>query len=437
VASCRIRQGDRGPVRPDLGRPGQRVHATRLGERVGRADHHLARHASEVGALAADQARLDPHHRQARLGQLSGHLLPADAQPDHDHIDLVRHDRQLHPSRQPTPNRRTYREDMTGLPSRRLGAQLTVPAVGLGCMGMSDFYGPSNEADSLAVLDRAADLGATVWDTSDMYGKGANEALLSRWFATRGRRAEITLATKFGIVRGTRGARQICGDPAYVREACDYSLARLGVDTIDLYYQHRVDPSVPIEDTVGAMAELVRAGKVRYLGLSEAGAETIRRAHAVHPIAALQSEWSLWSRDIESGPVPAARELGIGIVPYSPLGRGFLTGALELGSLSRGDFRGHLPRLAGENLDANQRIVAAVADLARRYSVHTGQIALAWVLARGDDVVPIPGTRRVSYLEQNVAAAAITLSETDLTELDALADLVAGQRYPDMSGIGA
>ena len=339
---------------------------------------------------------------------------------------------------------------MTGLPTRRLGAQLTVPAVGLGCMGMSDFYGPSNEADSLAVLDRAADLGATFWDTSDMYGKGANEALLSRWFATRGRRDEITLATKFGIVRGARGARQVCGDPAYVREACDYSLARLGVATIDLYYQHRVDQSVPIEETVGAMAELVTAGKVRYLGLSEAGAETIRRAQAVHPIAALQSEWSLWSRDIEgppyaasaaysasAGPVPAARELGIGIVPYSPLGRGFLTGALELGSLSRADFRGHLPRLAEQNLDANQRIVAAVAAMAQRYGVHTGQIALAWVLSRGDDVVPIPGTRRVSYLEQNVAAAGITLTGTDLAELDALGDQVAGDRYPDMSGIGA
>ncbi len=206
----------------------------------------------------------------------------------------------------------------TSLPSRRLGAELTVPAPGLGCMGMSDFYGPSNEAECHAVLDRAADLGVTFWDTSDMYGKGANEALISRWFATRGRRDEITLATKFGIVRGAGGNRVVCGRPDYVREACDYSLARLGLDTIDLYYQHRVDPDVPIEETVGAMADLVTAGKVRYLGLSEAGAETIRRAHAVHPIAALQSEWSLWSRDIEAGPVPACRELGIGIVPYSP-----------------------------------------------------------------------------------------------------------------------
>ena len=326
---------------------------------------------------------------------------------------------------------------MTELPSRRLGAELTVPAVGLGCMGMSDFYGPSNDADSLAVLDRAVELGATFWDTSDMYGKGANEALLSRWFATRGQRDRVILATKFGIVRGARGARQICGDPAYVREACDYSLARLGVDTIDLYYQHRVDPQVPIEETVGAMGELVAVGKVRYLGLSEAGAETIRRAQATHPIAALQSEWSLWSRDIEAGPVPTARELGIGIVPYSPLGRGFLTGALAVDSLPRGDFRAHLPRLAGENLDANQRIVAAVSEIAQRYGVHTGQIALAWVLARGDDVAPIPGTRRVSYVEQNVAAAGITLAPQDLAELDALGEQVAGDRYPDMSGIGA
>jgi aryl-alcohol dehydrogenase-like predicted oxidoreductase len=222
-----------------------------------------------------------------------------------------------------------------------------------------------------------------------------------------------------------------------VKEACDYSLARLGIDTIDLYYQHRVDPSVPIEDTVGAMAELVQAGKVRYLGLSEAGAETIRRAHAVHPIAALQSEWSLWSRDIEGGPVPAARELGIGIVPYSPLGRGFLTGALDLESLPRTDFRAYLPRLHGDNLDANQRIVATVAELAGRYNVHTGQIALAWVLARGDDVAPIPGTRRVSYLEQNVGAADVTLSADDLARLDGLHAHVAGDRYPDMSGIGA
>jgi aryl-alcohol dehydrogenase-like predicted oxidoreductase len=322
------------------------------------------------------------------------------------------------------------------LPARRLGAGLTVPAVGLGCMGMSDFYGPSSESDSMAVLDRAADLGATFWDTADMYGKGANEALLSRWFATRGSRDRITLATKFGIVRGAVGARSICGRPEYVRESCDYSLARLGVEVIDLYYQHRVDPQVPIEETVGAMAELVTAGKVRYLGLSEAGADTVRRAHAVHPIAALQSEWSLWSRDIEDGPVAACRELGIGIVPYSPLGRGFLTGRLDVAGLAEGDFRRSNPRMTGAALSANQRVVAAVAEVAKRLDAQTGQVALAWVLARGDDVAPIPGTRRTAYLEQNVAAAAVTLSADDLADLDRLSAEVVGDRYPDMTPIG-
>jgi aryl-alcohol dehydrogenase-like predicted oxidoreductase len=311
-----------------------------------------------------------------------------------------------------------------------------VVAVGLGCMGMSDFYGPSNEADCLAVLDRAVDLGVTFWDTSDMYGKGANEALLSRWFATRGRRDAVTLATKFGIVRGAGRDRSVCGRPEYVREACHYSLARLGVDVIDLYYQHRVDPSVPIEETVGALSDLVREGKVRYIGLSEAGPETIRRAHATHPIAALQSEWSLWSRDIEDGPVPVCRELGIGIVPYSPLGRGFLTGRLEVDALPRGDFRASNPRMTGDALDANRKLVEAVAAIAARHNVHTGQIALAWVLAQGDDVAPIPGTRRIAYLEQNAAAAAVKLTEADLSELDSLHAQVVGDRYPDMTGIG-
>jgi aryl-alcohol dehydrogenase-like predicted oxidoreductase len=324
---------------------------------------------------------------------------------------------------------------VTEQPTRHLGAELTVPAVGLGCMGMSDFYGPSNDADSMAVLDRAVEVGCTFWDTSDMYGKGANEALISRWFATRGGRDRITLATKFGILRAA-GGRAISGRPEYVKEACHYSLARLGIDTIDLYYQHRVDPQVPIEETVGAMAELVTAGKVRYLGLSEAGSETIRRAQAVHPIAALQSEWSLWSRDIEDGPVPTARELGIGIVPYSPLGRGFLTGALDRANLAADDFRRYQPRLIGDNLDTNQRVVDAIAKVAARHGAQTGQIALAWVLARGDDVAPIPGTRRVRYLEQNAAAAAVTLTEADLSELDALSAQVIGDRYPDMSSIG-
>jgi aryl-alcohol dehydrogenase-like predicted oxidoreductase len=323
------------------------------------------------------------------------------------------------------------------LPMRRLGAELTVPAPGLGCMGMSDFYGPSSEADCLAVLDRAAELGVTFWDTSDMYGKGANEALLSRWFATRGKRDQITLATKFGIVRGAGRDRSVCGRPEYVREACHYSLARLGVDVIDLYYQHRVDQSVPIEETVGAMAGLVAEGKVRYLGLSEAGPDTIRRAHAVHPIAALQSEWSLWSRDIEAGPVPVCRELGIGIVPYSPLGRGFLTGRLDLDSLSRNDFRSSQPRLQGAALDTNRALVEAVAAIAANHNVHTGQIALAWVLAQGPDVAPIPGTRRVSYLEQNAESAAVQLTDVDLSTLDGIGAQVVGDRYPDMTGIGA
>lgn len=322
------------------------------------------------------------------------------------------------------------------LPTRRLGDGLTVSAVGLGCMGMSDFYGPSSDTDAMAVLDRAVDLGVTFWDTADMYGRGANEALLSRWLATRGGRDRIRLATKFGIVRGGAGARAVSGHPDYVKEACHYSLARLGVDTIDLYYQHRVDPEVPIEDTVGAMAELVVEGKVRHLGLSEAGPDTIRRAHSVHPIAALQSEWSLWSRDIEVTSVPVCRELGIGIVPYSPLGRGFLTGQLSTAELSDQDFRRHNPRFAGEALAANQRIVDAVAAVAVRHGVRTGQVALAWVLSRGDDVAPIPGTRRVTYLEQNAAASAVTLTDRDLAELDALAGQVVGDRYPDMSGIG-
>jgi aryl-alcohol dehydrogenase-like predicted oxidoreductase len=322
------------------------------------------------------------------------------------------------------------------LPVRRLGAELAVPAPGLGCMGMSDFYGPSSEADCQLVLDRAAELGVTFWDTSDMYGKGANEALLSRWFARTGRRDQITLATKFGIVRGAGRDRSVCGRPEYVREACHYSLARLGVDVIDLYYQHRVDPDVPIEETVGAMAGLVQEGKVRYLGLSEAGPETIRRAHATHPIAALQSEWSLWSRDIEAGPVPVCRELGIGIVPYSPLGRGFLTGRLDFDNLSQGDFRATQPRLRDEAREANQRIVDAVTAIADRLGVHTGQVALAWVLARGDDVAPIPGTRRIPYLEQNTASATVALTDADLSELDSLGAQVVGDRYPDMTGIG-
>src|SRR5690348_15068388 len=288
---------------------------------------------------------------------------------------------------------------------RKLGnSNLTVFPIGLGCMSLSGAYGKGDDTESIKVVHHAIDNGVNFLDSSDMYGWGHNETLLGKAL-TGGRRDKVVLATKFGQTQRPGGANGVDGRPEYVKAACEASLKRLGVEVIDLYYQHRVDPQVPIEETVGAMGELVAAGKVRYLGLSEAGAETIRRAQATHPIAALQSEWSLWSRDIEAGPVPTARELGIGIVPYSPLGRGFLTGALAVDSLPRGDFRAHLPRLAGENLDANQRIVAAVSEIAQRHGVHTGQIALAWVLARGDDVAPIPGTRRVSYVEQNVAAA--------------------------------
>jgi aryl-alcohol dehydrogenase-like predicted oxidoreductase len=321
------------------------------------------------------------------------------------------------------------------LPLRRLGPALTVPAPGLGCMGMSDFYGPSNDADSLAVLDRAAELGCTFWDTADMYGRGANEALLSRWFATRRRRDEITLATKFGIIRTDAGGRAYSGRPEYVREACHYSLARLGVDVIDLYYQHRVDPDVPIEETVGAMAGLVEEGKVRHLGLSEAAPETIRRASAVHPIAALQIEWSLWTRDVELTSIPVCRELGIGIVSYAPLGRGFLTGRLAFDTLATNDFRAHNPRMVGDARDANLRLVETVKAVADRLGVTASQVALAWVLARGDDVAPIPGTRRVAYLEQNVGAVDVHLSVDDLAELDRLGAQVVGDRYPDMSSL--
>ncbi|HEY0638273.1 MAG TPA: aldo/keto reductase [Pseudonocardiaceae bacterium] len=317
--------------------------------------------------------------------------------------------------------------------TRRLGA-LEVSAQGLGCMGMSDFYAGRDDAESVATVHRALDLGVTFLDTADMYGRGANEELVGA--AIRGRRDEVVLATKFGVVRGEGDARAIRGDAEYVRQACDASLARLGVDHVDLYYQHRVDPSVPIEETVGAMAELVAAGKVRHLGLSEAGAETVRRACAVHPIAALQSEWSLWSRDIEDAIVPACRELGVGIVAYSPLGRGFLTGRFRSAAdFADGDFRnGGQPRMSGENLDANLALVRALEELAaaRGDGVTAGQLALAWVQHRGADVVPIPGTKRRTYLEQNVAAARLTLGEAELARIaEAVpADAVAGTRYP-------
>ncbi len=328
----------------------------------------------------------------------------------------------------------------TPLGSRTLGsgtAALTVSALGLGCMGMSEFYGAPDEQAGLDTIGRALDLGVTFLDTADMYGPFTNERLVGR--AIAGRRDEVQLATKFGNKRGPGGERLgIDGSPDYVRSACDASLERLGVDTIDLYYQHRVDPTVPIEDTVGAMAELVTAGKVRFLGLSEAGPETIRRAHAVHPVTAVQTEYSLFTRDLEDGVLPVLRELGIGLVPYSPLGRGLLTGAITQ-TPGQGDSRagGYFPRFEGEALQANLVLVDRVRELATELDCTPGQLALAWVLAQGEDVAPIPGTKRVRYLEENVAAADVRLDDAALARLSEAVPrgAVAGDRYGDMSSI--
>jgi len=318
-------------------------------------------------------------------------------------------------------------------PRRTLGRQgLVVSAIGLGCMGMSDFYGPSDEADNLAVLNHALDIGVNFLDTADMYGVGRNEELLARVLRTR--RDEVALATKFGNVRAPNGDfLGINGSPAYVAAACDASLKRLGVDHIDLYYQHRVDPKVPIEDTVGAMARLVEAGKVRHLGLSEASGATVRRAATVHPIAALQSEYSLWTRDVENDALLACRELGIGFVAYSPLGRGFLTGAIQdTATLADNDWRRQNPRFQDGNIDQNQRLVQAVTELARERDATPAQLALAWLLHRGPDIVPIPGTRRVSRLDENAGAARIDLTVGELRRLDEVLATheVAGTRYP-------
>jgi len=324
--------------------------------------------------------------------------------------------------------------------TRRLGTQgLEVSQQGLGCMGMSEFYGETDEREAIATIQRALELGVRFLDTADMYGPFTNERLVGR--AIAGRREQVVLATKFGSVRGENDERLgIRGDAAYVREACDASLRRLGVDCIDLYYQHRVDKDVPIEETVGAMAELVEAGKVRYLGLSEASPETIRRAHAVHPISALQTEYSLWTRDVERRILPTVRELGIGFVPYSPLGRGFLSGRWSSPEeLPEGDFRKGNPRFQGENFTRNMAIVERVRELAERKGATPAQLALAWVMHRGEDVVPIPGTKRVRYLEENVAATQIELTDEDLRALDEAAPVgaAAGDRYPDMSSIDA
>ncbi|MCD9195119.1 aldo/keto reductase [Streptomyces albireticuli] len=318
---------------------------------------------------------------------------------------------------------------MNDVPTRRLG-DLTVSAQGLGCMGMSHTYGAADDTQSIATLHHALGLGVTLWDTADVYGAGHNEELVGR--ALAGRRDEVVLATKFGFANRPGEPVHIRGDAAYVRQACEASLRRLGVDHIDLYYQHRVDPEVPIEETVGAMAELVREGKVRHLGLSEAGVGTIRRAHAVHPIAALQSEWSLWTRDLEAETAPVCRELGIGLVPFSPLGRGFLTGKYQsVEGMEATDLRRTQPRFADGNLERNLAVVAKLDELAAAKGVTTGQLALAWVQHRGDDVVPIPGTRRQRYLEENVAALAVELTPEDLAAIEAAApaEEIAGTRY--------
>jgi aryl-alcohol dehydrogenase-like predicted oxidoreductase len=315
----------------------------------------------------------------------------------------------------------------------KLGSQgAEVSRLGLGCMGMSFAYGVADDNESVATLHRALDLGITFLDTADLYGFGANEELVGAAIADR--RDEVFLATKFGITGDglNPAVRGVDGSPEYVRSAIDASLQRLGVDHVDLYYQHRMDPDVPVEETVGAMASLVEAGKVRYLGLSEASAETIRRANAVHPITAVQSEWSLFSRDIEESVLPTCRELGIGVVPYSPLGRGMLTGALPT-ELPAGDFRRTLPRFSGDNLDANLALVDEIRAVAARYDATPGQVALAWVLAQGNDVVPIPGTKRRKYLEENATAVELSLTAEDLAGLSKLT--AVGTRYPDMSWV--
>ena len=316
--------------------------------------------------------------------------------------------------------------------SRKLGKQgLTVSALGLGCMSMSEFYGPSDEGESLATIQRAFELGIDFLDTADMYGIGRNEELVGK--AVRGRRERVVIATKFGILRSKDGGRLgISGKPDYVRSACEASLARLGVGVIDLYYQHRVDPATPIEETVGAMADLVKQGKVRFLGLSEASPATIRRAHAVHPIAALQSEYSLWSRDPEDELLPTCRELGIGFVPYSPLGRGFLTGQIKrFEDLANDDFRRFNPRFQGDNFQRNLDLVRRVEEMARDKGCTPSQLALAWVLAQGPDVAPIPGTTRRKHLEENVGALGVKLTAQDLARIDEVAPkgAAAGERY--------
>jgi aryl-alcohol dehydrogenase-like predicted oxidoreductase len=321
---------------------------------------------------------------------------------------------------------------------RELGRSgLKVSAIGLGCMGMSDFYDPKqqNDDESIRVIHHYLDAGGNFLDTADTYGMGRNEALVGK--AIRGRRDGVVVATKFGNVRGTNGEfLGVRGDPWYVRECCDASLKRLGVDVIDLYYQHRVDPKTPIEDTVGAMADLVKTGKVRYLGLSEAAPGTIRRAAKVHPIAALQTEYSLWSRDVEEEVLPTVRELGIGFVAYSPLGRGFLTGQFKtFDDLPADDWRRHDPRFQGENFQKNLELVKKIEELAAAKQCTPSQLALIWVLTQGEDIVPIPGTKRVKYLDENLGAINVCLTADDLEQIDAIlpAGVAAGSRYSELA----
>jgi len=325
------------------------------------------------------------------------------------------------------------------LKTRTLGKSLNVSAIGLGCMGMSEFYGAGDDSQSVATIHRALDLGCNFLDTADMYGPFKNEELVGR--AIRDRRDDVVVATKFGNMRGDDGAfLGISGKPEYVRKACDDSLRRLGLDHIDLYYQHRVDRSTPIEETVGAMAELVTAGKVRFLGLSEAAPETIRRAHKAHPIAALQTEYSLWSRDPEDEILPTVRELGIGFVAYSPIGRGFLSGRYKtIDDFEEGDYRRMSPRFQGENFARNLDLVKRIEEMAKEKGITPAQLAIAWLLAQGKDIVPIPGSKSIHHVEENIATAEIELSTQDLARIDELAPKGAavGDRYPSMAAVNA